>query len=208
MDFAWMAGELVARTTLAREEIPPQQRRTHLLMIDECSWFMSQTLADMADQVRKYGLGLCLAAQRLSQIKPDEVLDAIFANFANLVCFGLGEQGEANYVARHLNTPGLGPEEIRRLPPFQGYAQLLLNGQRVPASLESPVPPIPVADPERRWRELLDCSRQRYARPRHEVEAALAEKERRGAALPREPEIRILDSGSLPLIADAGHASR
>jgi hypothetical protein len=198
-----MLTVLYYQAALAREALPPEQRRPHLLMMDESAWFLSATVADMADQVRKYGLGLCLAAQRLSQIKPDEVRDAIFANFANLICFSLGEQGEAVYVARHLNTPGVGAEDIRRLPPFHGYAQVMLGGHRSEAfSLEGLGPPSLAPDAATRWERILAASRQRYARPRTVVEEQLAEQERRWQGITSYPEVRIL-AGATRLLEDA-----
>jgi hypothetical protein len=204
-----MLTVLYYQAALAREGVHPDRRRPHLLMMDECSWFISPTVAEMADQVRKYGLGLVLAAQRLSQIKPDEVRDAIFANFANLICFNLGEQGEAAYVARHFNSPGVGPEEIRRLPPFHAYAQLLLDGRRSDAfSLEGLGPPTGAEDTATRWNRLLAASRQLYARPRDMVEQDLSEQERRWQNVLPYPEVRVLEGESYPLIADAAHSSR
>jgi hypothetical protein len=204
-----MLTVLYYQAALAREQMPVDRRRTHLLIMDECAWFVSPTVADMADQVRKYGLGLCLAAQRLSQIKPDEVRDAIFANFANLVCLGLGEHSDAAYVARHLNTPGLGPDEIRRLAPFTGYAQLLINGRPSGAfSIQGLGPPATTGDVQARWQQVLSATHTRYARPRAEVEAQIAEIEHQWRELPAYPEVRTLEDEPAQLLPDAAHATR
>ena len=53
------------QAALSREDAPAAGRVPHLLILDECSWFISPTVGEMADQVRKFGLGLILAGQRL-----------------------------------------------------------------------------------------------------------------------------------------------
>jgi hypothetical protein len=186
-----MLTVLYYHAALSRESMAAKHRRPHFLIMDECSWFISPTVAEMADQVRKYGLGLILAAQRLSQIKPDEVRDAIFSNFANLICFNIGEHTEATYIARHLNTPNLGPEEVRRLAPFKAYAQVLLNGRRSGAfSLDALLPPTPFENATERWRAVLGASREHYAKPRLTVEQFLTDQEGRWQSEARDPEIR------------------
>lgn len=54
---------LFHHAALSREDTRASERRLHFLVMDECSWFISRTVGEMADQVRKFGLGLVLAAQ-------------------------------------------------------------------------------------------------------------------------------------------------
>lgn len=87
---------LFRQTALSREDTPESLRVPHFLIMDECSWFISRTVGEMADQVRKFGLGLVLAAQRLGQLKPKETREAVFANVGNVICFQMGERDEGS----------------------------------------------------------------------------------------------------------------
>ncbi len=173
---------LFHHAALSREDTPASQRRLHFLIMDECSWFISRTVGDMADQVRKFGLGLVLAAQRLAQLKPRETREAVFGNVGNLICFQMGDRDEASYLARHFNTPGLTANEIRSLGRYEIYAQLTQQGARLPAFwARTPSPPSPTPRGERKdqieW--LIQRSRQSHALPRVVVEERIASRERR-----------------------------
>lgn len=192
---------LYFQAALSRVDIPESERRFHLFPMDESHQFLSLTLAEMSDQVRKYKLGLCPAAQRLSQIKPDELKDAIFANFGNIISFTMNEHSEATYIAKHLNTPGLSGDEIRSLPAYHAYAQILFSGTKSQAfSLES-LPPLEKGiDAHFRYLQVLHRSRALYAQPREIVEDQLEQYERRWIEQSKLPEITVLEAEEYPIL--------
>jgi hypothetical protein len=179
---------LMRQTALSREDTPETDRVPFFLMMDECSWFISRTVGEMADQTRKFGLGLILAAQRLGQLKPKETREAVFANVANLVCFQMGERDEASYLARHFNTRGLEAEEIRSLGRYEIYAQVLHRGAKLPAFWARTPPPPKTHRGNDRLELVVQRNRAEYALPRQVVEAEIMAREARNGN--EEPEKR------------------
>jgi hypothetical protein len=170
---------LYRQAALSREGASAGRLPPHFLFMDECSWFISRTVGEMTDQVRKFGLGLILAAQRLGQLKPVETREAVFANVSSLIAFQMGDQAEAQYLERHLNTPGLTAQEIQALGNYEVYAQLLQEGAKLPAFwARTPPPPTAVAGSRERLQLVIRRSRERYALPRQRVEDEIAARER------------------------------
>ncbi|MBC7264766.1 MAG: ATP-binding protein [Chloroflexi bacterium] len=179
---------LFRQTALSREDTPESERALHFLIMDECSWFISRTVGEMADQVRKFGLGLILAAQRLGQLKPKETREAIFANVGNVICFQMGERDEAVYLERHFNTQELSADEIRSLGRYEIYAQLMQEGVKLPAFWARTPPPPSRYQARDQVEMLVQRSREKYALPRHVVEEAIVLGEKEGRY--EEPEKR------------------
>ena len=180
---------LYRQAALSRVEPTTTRYPQHVLFMDECSWFISNTVGEMADQTRKFGLGMVLAAQRLGQLKPDDTREAVFGNVGNVICFELGDWDDAMYLARHFNTPGLMPEDIRSLGRYEIYAQLVNQGAKLPAfRLRAPGPPPRATNVADRMYRIVSRSRAEYALPRQRVEMEIAARE--GRSRHDEPEKR------------------
>jgi len=170
---------LFRQAALSRENIPESQRAPHYLIMDECSWFISRSVGEMADQARKFKLGLILAAQRLSQLKTQGTLEAILAEASSLICFRMGAVQEARHLAQHLNTADLAAEDIRSLGQYEVYAQILQRGAKSPAFWAETLPPAQVQPGQsKRHSILVSRSRQTYTQPREKVEREMATRER------------------------------
>ena len=168
---------LFRQAALSRENIPESDRVPHFLTMDECSWFISRSVGEMADQMRKFGLGLVLAAQRVSQLKPNDTRDAVLSNVSNTISFRMGDIDDARLLERHLNTPGLVADDIRSLGQYEIYAQLLRNGAKMPAFwAQTPPPPAAVHGGRRRAEAIVQRSREMCARPREIVEREIAQR--------------------------------
>ena len=205
---AQFLGSLVTllfhQAALSREDRPSSRNKLHFLIMDECSWFISRTVGEMADQVRKFGLGLVLAAQRLGQLKPKDTREAVFANVGNLISFQMGDKDEALYLARHFNTQDLTANEIRSLGRYEIYAQLIRQGARLPAFwARTPSPPPADAKRSVRTQPLIQRSRESYALPREVVEEEIASRERRERY--EEPEKRRREEIPAAYLPRPGH---
>src|SRR5439155_8140972 len=89
---ALMGALLVSHVGLAglsRATEPEASRRPFFLYLDEFHTFTTESLATMLSELRKYGVGMVLAHQYLTQIDP-AILDAILGNVGTLVVFRLG----------------------------------------------------------------------------------------------------------------------
>ena len=112
---------------LRRAALPPAERRTVAVTIDEFQNFSTKTLLSMLSELRKYGLALTLANQYLTQLPP-EIQDAVLGNAGSLLCFRTSYQ-DAQILAPSL---GLLEEDLTQLAPFQAYARLLHHQSPLP----------------------------------------------------------------------------
>ena len=83
----------------------------------------------MLSELRKYRVGLVLAAQFCSQIKTS-ILDAIFGNVGTLVVFRIGAQ-DAPLMSRQLGD--IHPADLINLPNYRNFTKLMVNGVQTKA---------------------------------------------------------------------------
>lgn len=172
-DVANLLGGLVIsqlwNTVLGRAAIRAERRRPVLVYIDEFQdvLHLNTPLPDVLAQARGLGVGFTLAHQHLGQL-PTEVRAAVMANARSRVIWQLGSD---DAVAMARTTPLLEADDFASLPRFEVYLSLATDGHVSPlmSGRTRPLPP-PLRDPE----ELRALSRQRYGRPRSEVDAEVS----------------------------------
>src|SRR5262249_52885079 len=115
---------------------------------------------------RKYRLALTVANQYLAQLD-EQTAAALFGNIGTLVSFQVGAN-DAEPLATQF-AGDLAPEDLLRLPRYQAYVRLLIDGMPSrPFSMRT-LPPMRANDLERAA-IIRRVSRQRYSRPAHQVE--------------------------------------
>lgn len=133
--------------------------------------FITPSMAAILSGARKYRLGLTLAHQDLRQLERRErdVLGAVMANPHTRICFRVGdpdakklEDGFMFFEAKDLQNLGLG-EAICRVE----RAEYDFNLRTLP------LPAVDLALAKQRRECIVARSRETYARPKEEVEAAL-----------------------------------
>jgi Type IV secretion-system coupling protein DNA-binding domain len=157
----------LAQAALSRADVPASQRRPFHLYADEFHAFATDTFALILSEARKYGLTLTLAHQYLSQL-PDPLRAAVFGNAGSIVACRCGAEDAAILSAQI----GLESREaLLDLPNFSAWGRLLRRGvptSPIPFELyDAPRPRRPDAH------RLIDISRQRFGRPRQEVETRI-----------------------------------
>jgi hypothetical protein len=158
----------IAQAALSRAELPVAQRRTFHLYADEFQSFATDSFSLILSEARKYGLTLTVGHQFLDQL-PEKLQAAVFGNVGSLLACRSGAT-DAGILAEQIGLGGA--DALLDLPNHTAWARLLING--VPSSplrltlYPSPHPRRPDA------RRLVDISRSRFGRPRHEVEARIA----------------------------------
>lgn len=173
---AYLLGTLIVaklhQMALGRQNVPESERQPFYVYIDEFHNFITPSIAAILSGARKFGMGLVLSHQELSQIfhhSPD-VASAVITNPATRVCFRLGDDdakklqaGFSAFDARDLQSLGVG-EAIARI-------------ERSEYDFTLQTLPLPKVDPvtahERRER-VVAISRERYARKREDVEREIA----------------------------------
>jgi hypothetical protein len=184
---------LIRQATLGRA-VDGAREMKHFVLIDEASWFLSRTVAELFDQARKFGVGIVLAVQRLGQLTPEDTREAVLSNAANLITFRINDRDEASFLAKHLASDRITASDLQHLPRHEAYMQTTRDGERLePAWFHATAPVPEPPDARLRERQLIAEARQRYARPRAIVEAELRARDR-PALDHEEPEVRSLAS--------------
>ena len=79
------------QAAMGRQSLPKDQRKPAFLYLDEFHHFIVPTVTEMLSGVRKYGIGLTLAHQNLSQIDDKKLADSLLSNPFTRICFRAGE---------------------------------------------------------------------------------------------------------------------
>jgi hypothetical protein len=161
-----MAG--LWQATLARVSVPQQRRHAVFVYLDEFQDFLrlNVDLTDMLAQARGLGVGLVLAHQYLGQLTED-VKTAVLGTTRTQCLFQV-EYDDATMLAKRFapltqaDLSGLAAYEIALRPCVDGATLGPVTGRTLPL-------PKPVTD----GAALARASRERFGRPRAEVEAAL-----------------------------------
>lgn len=133
-------------------------RRPAFVYLDEFQDFLRLPLdlGDALAKARGHGVGLVLAHQHLGQADP-AVRAAALSNAGNRLLFGL-DYDDATVMARRSGGQ-LTAEDFRRLPAFEAYASVMVDGTRTaPASVRTR----PLGPPVRSVAEVLATNRRRW----------------------------------------------
>jgi hypothetical protein len=177
---------LVAKLQLAafaRADEPGVEHPDFFLYLDEFQHFVTDSVATVLSEARKYRLNLTLAHQYLGQLVRGAdtlVRDAVLGNAGSVVAFRVGVE-DAPVLAQHL-APDVSAYDLTNLDRFTAYAKLLVANVATPAFTLSTLPPAP-GNPIAAG-ELRSAARGRSGRPRPEVEAEILERSRLGSTAP------------------------
>ncbi len=171
---SYLLGSLLVakfhQLAMSRQRQAASTRKDFWLYLDEFQDFITPSMAEILAGARKYRVGLTLAHQELRQLQRDaDVSSAVLSNAFTRVCFRVGDQD-----ARALES-GFSFFEARDLQNL-GNGEALCQVERSDFDFNMAVPwpdyPDDTAAAARR-NEVITASRNKYATPRAEVEAAL-----------------------------------
>jgi hypothetical protein len=154
---------------MQRSGNPGSPRTPFYLYIDEFHSFAADALASILAEARKYGLALILAHQYLDQLT-DEIRQSVFGNAGNLIVFRVG-QADARLLEDELGGD-VKMGNLVSLGKYEFYARLLDQGRMREPFRGRTLPPIQSRATGRRA-AVIRRSRERYGRPREEVEAKI-----------------------------------
>lgn len=124
-----LGSMLVSRMSLAalnRSEIPEVKRRPFFIYLDEFHSFHTSGLNTLLSESRKYGVGLVLAHQYLSQL-PQPIADAVLGNVGTIIAFRVGPQ-DTEILSREF-YPEFGARDLLNLPNHHIYLKLMIDGR-------------------------------------------------------------------------------
>lgn len=137
-------------------------RRPFFLYIDEFQNFVTESLATMLSEARKFGLGLTLSHQYLDQLPPG-LLGAVRGNVGSLVVMRLGAE-DARLIAGEVHPP-FDAADLMALPSGRAVVKQLVRGQPAPPFSARLLPPLPVPADASRIDALIAQSRRRFGTP-------------------------------------------
>ena len=160
--------------------------------VDEFQSMMNEAFADILSESRKYKLALTLANQYIEQME-EKVRDAVFGNVGTLVCFRVGPFDAE--VLKTIFEPTFTVEDMVGLGIGQIYLTLMIDGVGSrPFSAET-IPPID--SPPISYRDdVIRSSREQYSRPRAEMEALVAKRQKDFAPPPKQEKERAALAGA------------
>lgn len=187
---AYLAGGLFVSAfqsaIMSRVDQPEKSRAPVHFYVDEFETMATEHFQSIIAEGRRFGLGLCLSHQNLSQL-PLELRHVLLNNVHTQMYFQTGAL-DAAQLAREISTDE--PKDVVRstlITQAVGEAYLVRRGepsQRV----RIPYSPDPSVDKEK-VRAIVEASLQTYGRPRSDVESELKEREQYLRALEGKTEL-------------------
>lgn len=160
-------------TVMARARKRKEERRPFYIYVDEFQSLATSSFVGLLSEARKYGVGMVLANQFLTQMEDQRIVNSILGNAGTLICFRLG-QPDAKAMEPRL-SPTFSASDLQNLPNFHACVATLARGETLrPFSMRTLYHGVDNPDADRVRREVVGRSRAKYGRPRVEVEKELA----------------------------------
>jgi hypothetical protein len=167
---------------LERAELPEEERHDFYLYIDEFQNFITDSIATILSEARKYRLDLIIAHQYMKQLEDNKgktaVRDAVLGNAGTIVCFRIGPE-DAEVLQKEF-APVFGMHDLLNIEQFTAYAKLLIDNTAAKPFNMMTYPPEP--GNKELAAAIKELSRLKYGRPREIVEAEIAERAQLGVA--------------------------
>ncbi len=161
----------VQLAAMSRSDIPDvKDRRPFYLYVDEFQNFATDSFAVILSEARKYGLNLTVANQYISQMT-ESVRDAVFGNVGTTISFRVSAD-DAPILSKQFE-PVFDQSDLIQMNNRHFVISMIINGEKVPAFSATTLS-LPQS-PEDNFDEIVEVSRQGYARSRAEVEAEIRE---------------------------------
>lgn len=161
---------------LSRANIEDETKRhDFFLYIDEFQNFVTDSIATILSEARKYRLDLIIAHQYLGQLVKDNkttVRDAVLGNVGTTYVSRIGPEDTETFVKMY--EPTFGPYDLMNSELATWYAKIIVDNSSVrPFAMK--LPRAPQGDMERA-KKVAELSRLKYARPKAIVEAEIMER--------------------------------
>lgn len=170
----------VFNSAMGRVTQKPETRRPVFLYIDEFQNFVTDSVAYLLSEARKFGIYLTIANQNMAQLATNagkqSILDSVMGNVGNLIMLRLGAIDAEKMTV--YTKPEFIAQDLQELPDFTAVARLISNN--------SPIRPFafktrPIIQPREGApiEEIINNSRKRYTVPTDKVEEAIINRRNR-----------------------------
>jgi len=169
----------IQMAAMARADIPQEQRHDFYLYIDEFQNYVTDSIATILAEARKYRLNLTMAHQYIGQLTKNSdtaVRDAVFGNVGTLCTFRVGVE-DAEFLVKNY-TPVFNEFDLINIEKINSYCRLMINMEAArPFNMQS----MPMAGPNLEvLHTIIEQSRLKYGQPKAEVEAEIARRSKLG----------------------------
>ncbi|MSU75065.1 MAG: type IV secretory system conjugative DNA transfer family protein [Candidatus Magasanikbacteria bacterium] len=167
---------------LERASLPEEQRSDFYLYIDEFQNFITDSIATILSEARKYRLELIIAHQYMKQLEDNKgkttVRDAVLGNAGTIVAFRMGVE-DAEVLAKEF-APVFGAYDLVNIEQYTAYTKLLIDNTACKPFNMMTYPPLP--GNKELAAAIKELSRLKYGRPREIVNAEIMERAQLGVA--------------------------
>ncbi|MBI2050253.1 MAG: type IV secretory system conjugative DNA transfer family protein [Parcubacteria group bacterium] len=167
---------------MTRAELPEAERHDFYLYIDEFQNFVTDSIATILSEARKYRLNLIISHQYIGQLVDakgnTQIKDAVFGNVGTVISFKIGVE-DAETVAKEF-APVFNEYDCINIDKYQAYVKLLIDNASAKPFQMSTYPPSE-GSPERAA-AIREASRNAYGSSRAEIEADIAGRLKLGKA--------------------------
>ena len=167
---------------LERAALPEEERHDFYLYIDEFQNFITDSIATILSEARKYRLELIIAHQYMKQLEDNKgkttVRDAVLGNAGTIVSFRIGVE-DAEVLAKEF-APVFGAYDLVNVEQYTAYIKLLIDNTAAKPFNMMTYPPKP--GNKELAAAIKELSRLKYGRPREIVDAEIMERAQLGVA--------------------------
>lgn len=159
----------IQMAALSRADSPEEQRSDFFLLIDEFQNFVTDSIATILSEARKYRLSLTMAHQYVAQLaeKSEAVRNAVFGNVGTILAMRVGAP-DAEFLESEF-TPTFDRLDLQNVDKFNAYVKMLIDNKATkPFNVKLYPPP---ENRNHRAAELIkQISRLKYGKERSLVE--------------------------------------
>jgi hypothetical protein len=178
-DVSSLLGSLIVSSislaALSRKHIPEKHRVPFKLYTDEVHNFIHGVdFPTLLSEARKYKLSVVAATQTIAQL-PEDSAAALFGNCATLISFRVGGQDAEILNLEFAKT--VSPSQLQELPDHRVYVRTLMPLNKTSSAttpgtpqLVNTFPPLSGTGNENTPHRVIRTSRQRYGRPRTDIQ--------------------------------------
>lgn len=172
---------------LERASIPEEERHDFYLYIDEFQNFITDSIATILSEARKYRLELVIAHQYMKQLEDNKgstsVRDAVLGNAGTMVSFRIGVE-DADILQKEF-APVFSAYDLINVEQYTAYTKLLIDNTAAKPFNMMTYPPQP--GNKELAEAIKELSRLKYGRPREIVEAEIMERSQLGSMISNTP---------------------
>jgi len=164
----------VFSSAMGRVTLAPENRRPVFLYIDEFQNFVTDSVAHLLSEARKFGLHLAIANQNLTQLKGNsgkqDILDSVLGNVGSIIMLRLGAVDAEKMTV--YTKPELDAQDLQDLPDFYGVARLLSNN-RPSRPFVFETLPMKIVSESSSAKQIVELSRRKHSVLVGEIEKAI-----------------------------------